>query len=248
MTRRDRPARTGRRGLRGRRRAAPAPPHRRIRTAARPTPAGPTPRRTFRAARRVRRRVPVSDACRRPAGPRWDATRPPRPGAAPTACRPIRPGAARRRSPWRRGPPRRGPCRRGTRRPRRSPRTRRGPRGGAGGSLRSGSPRPARDHHRHRLRRRARGSGGERRGPGPAARQPRGHHPGGKRLAGGQEGRHVGAPVRTGRSSSTREATIRPPIATSGSPPPGCADPPTRYSPRRGPRLPGLRNGASAPR
>ena len=48
-------------------------------------------------------------------------------------------------------------------------------------------------------------------------------------------------------SAATMSATMRALIATSGSPPPGWLDPPTRYRPRTAPRLPGRRNAARRP-
>ena len=49
------------------------------------------------------------------------------------------------------------------------------------------------------------------------------------------------------QAGPTRSATIFAESATSGSPPPGCAEPPTRYSPGTGERLAGRSRAASAP-
>ena len=48
-------------------------------------------------------------------------------------------------------------------------------------------------------------------------------------------------------SAAIIDATMRALIATSGSPPPGWLDPPTRYNPRTAPRLPGRTNAARRP-
>ena len=50
-----------------------------------------------------------------------------------------------------------------------------------------------------------------------------------------------------GAADATRSATMRALIATSGRPPPGWLDPPTRYSPRQRVRFAGRRNAARHP-
>ena len=75
-------------------------------------------------------------------------------------------------------------------------------------------------------------SGGERR---PAAR------------GAGDRGQRDASGGETDQSHVTRSATMRAPMATSGRPPPGWVEPPTRYRPRRAPRLPGRRNAARRP-
>ena len=52
---------------------------------------------------------------------------------------------------------------------------------------------------------------------------------------------------RGAQAGPTRSATIFADSATIGSPPPGCADPPTRYSPGTGDRLAGRSSAASGP-
>ena len=53
--------------------------------------------------------------------------------------------------------------------------------------------------------------------------------------------------TRDGQAGPTRSATIFADSATIGSPPPGCADPPTRNSPGTGERLAGRSSAASSP-
>ncbi len=60
----------------------------------------------------------------------------------------------------------------------------------------------------------------------------------------GPLGTGLGADVQAG---PTRPATIWADRATSGSPPPGCVDPPTRYTPGTGDRFAGRRNAERGP-
>ena len=97
---------------------------------------------------------------------------------------------------------------------------------------------------RHRHARGQRVPGAQRRAHRAPPGQPGCQHRGGGRLRGGDRP-HPSLPARW--SAVIMPATIRAPMVTSGSPPPGCTEPPTRYSPATGPRFPGRRNGARRP-
>ena len=143
-------------------------------------------------------------------------------------------------------------CRRWTRRPRPGPPVTVGSPRSASRSGRSAPPRPGPGSRRRwssweRLLRQPPGAAAAGR-PSPAGSPPAParpnrmaspHHPTADR---GRRGRPL-----TSRPGATRSATMRPLIVTSGRPPPGWLEPPTRYRPRRGPRLAGRRNAARRP-
>ena len=71
---------------------------------------------------------------------------------------------------------------------------------------------------------------------------------------GGEQGKehdgergHQGQALGAGHAGPTSPATIWADSVTSGSPPPGCEEPPTRNSPGTGERLAGRRNAADGP-
>ena len=76
---------------------------------------------------------------------------------------------------------------------------------------------------------------------------------GGLRLGAGEDGQdddepgQQQQPLEAGHAAPTRPATICADSATSGRPPPGCEEPPTRNSPGTGERFEGRRKAAAAP-
>ena len=173
------------------------------------------------------RAAPATGACRRRGTPPSPRSPRPTPAAAPTPCRPIRRAAARRSRPW----PRRPLATSAVPSVDSSSTTITSATPGAPTTAASSGPiRAASSRAGTTTRDRPRSpncAGGKRPGAGGGRR-------GRWQLTRGGRGDEAGSIV-----IAIRSATMRALVRTSGRPPPGWLDPPTRYSPRRAPRLAG---------